>query len=148
MENLERQGFKCFMPVIRIEQLRRGILVPVVEALFPRYLFIQLDIGSTAKSWSPIRSTFGVSRLVTFGNSPAKIDDELIALLKSQKGDEVISRRHFEPGQAVVITEGAFAGLEGIYQMASGENRVIVLLDIMSKAVKMSIEPSSIRKAT
>jgi transcriptional antiterminator RfaH len=36
------------------------------------------------QSWAPIRSTLGVSRLVTFGQIPAKIDDELIAAMQSQ----------------------------------------------------------------
>jgi hypothetical protein len=47
-------------------------------ALFARYLFTELDSNSTAKSWSPIRSTLGVSRLLTFGDEPAKVPTHLI----------------------------------------------------------------------
>ena len=85
LENLERQGFECFLPLIRAEKLRRGALLVVQEALFPRYLFIRLGTGLESQSWAPIRSTMGVSRLVTFGLIPAKIDDELIGALRSEE---------------------------------------------------------------
>ena len=55
LENLERQGFECFLPLIHVEKLRWGTLKIVQEALFPRYLFIQLGTGLESKSWTPIR---------------------------------------------------------------------------------------------
>ena len=146
LENLERQGFKCFLPLIRAEKLRRGQLQVVQEALFPRYLFIRLGTGLESQSWAPIRSTIGVSRLVTFGQTPAKIEDELIAQLQVKTDSAEVQLRHFEPGEQVVVTEGPFVGVEAIYQMADAEGRVMVLLNILSKQVKMSVPPASIRK--
>jgi transcriptional antiterminator RfaH len=49
------------------KKLRSGKLGVVEQALFSHYLFIRLGHGPTAQSWNPIRSTMGVSRLVTFG---------------------------------------------------------------------------------
>ncbi len=40
----------------------------------------------------------------------------------------------------------AFAGLEGIYQMAEGERRVLVLIEILSKPVAVRVAPSALRK--
>jgi transcriptional antiterminator RfaH len=145
-ENLERQGFECFLPLIRVEKLRRSALVVVEEPLFPRYLFIRLASGSDAPSWSPIRSTLGVSRLVTFGQTPAKIDDGLMAELQAHSANTDVQLRHFSPGEAVTVTDGPFVGLEAIYQMTDGEGRVMVLLNILSKPVQLSIEPSGIKK--
>jgi len=146
LENLERQGFECFLPLIRAEKLRRGALQVVQEALFPRYLFIRLGTGLESQSWSPIRSTTGVSRLVTFGQTPAKINDELVAELRLQSASEDAQLRHFEPGEQVVVTDGPFVGLEAIYQMADAQGRVMVLLDILSKQVKLSVPPAHLRK--
>ena len=39
-ENLERQGYSCFLPQPRAEKRCRRALVLVQEPLFPRYLFI------------------------------------------------------------------------------------------------------------
>ena len=146
LENLERQSFECFLPLIRVEKLRRSALVVVEEPLFPRYLFIRLDSGTDAPSWSPIRSTLGVSRLVTFGQTPAKIDDSLMAVLQAHSANTDVQLRHFSPGEAVTVTNGPFVGLEAVYQMTDGEGRVMVLLNILSKPVQLSIEPASIKK--
>lgn len=146
LENLERQGFECFLPLIHAEKLRRGALQVVQEALFPRYLFIRLGTGLESQSWSPIRSTTGVSRLVTFGQTPAKIDDALVADMRAQTESAEVQLRHFAPGEQVVVTDGPFVGVEAIYQMADGESRVMVLLNILSKQVKLAVPPTSIRK--
>jgi len=146
LENLERQGFKCFLPLIRAEKLRRGTLQVVQEPLFPRYLFNRLGTGLESQSWAPIRSPVGVSRLVTFGQTPAKIEDELIAQLQVKTNSAEVQLRHFEPGEQVVVTDGPFVGVEAIYQMADAEGRVMVLLNVLSKQVKMAVPPASIRK--
>ena len=146
LDNLERQGFECFLPLMRAEKLRRGALQVVQEALFPRYLFIRLGTGLESQSWAPIRSTLGVSRLVTFGLIPAKIDDELIGALRTQSEASDVVLSHFEPGEQVVVTDGPFVGVEAIYQMADAGGRVMVLLNILSKQVTMTVMPASIRK--
>lgn len=146
LENLKRQNFECFLPLIRAEKLRRGALQVVQEPLFPRYLFIRLGSGLESQSWSPIRSTVGVSRLVTFGQTPAKIHDKLVTDIRSKTDSAEVQLRHFAPGEQVVVTDGPFTGMEAIYQMTDGESRVMVMLNILSKQVKMSVPPSSIRK--
>lgn len=83
--NLERQGFTCFLPTFAKEKLTKQALEVVREPLFSRYLFIELDTQISGKSWSPIRSTLGVSKLVSFGMEPARVDRELIALLRDQE---------------------------------------------------------------
>ncbi|NQW81664.1 MAG: transcription/translation regulatory transformer protein RfaH [Polaromonas sp.] len=146
LENLERQGFECFLPLISVEKLRRKVIVVVQEPLFPRYLFIRLDASQEGRSWNPIRSTTGVSLLVTFGQVPAKVDDQLVEIIRSTVSDASVRQRHFEPGELVRINDGPFAGLEAVYQMPDGEARVMVLIDILSKKVSLSIEPPSLSK--
>ncbi len=145
-DNLAQQGFECFLPLIRMEKLRRGALQVAQEALFPRYLFIRLDTGPASPSWAPIRSTVGVSRLVTFGQIPAKVDDDLISSLRIQSESTDLQQRHFTTGEAVEVTEGPFVGLQAFYQMADADGRVMVLLNILSKNVQLAVLPSSLRK--
>lgn len=145
--NLERQGYACYLPKIKAEKLRAGELKVIEEPLFPRYLFIRLDTGLDAKSWAPIRSTLGVSRLVTFGQTPAKIDDDLLESIRARSESADVQLRHFAPGEQVVVTQGPFTGVEALYQMADGQERVVVLLTILSKQVRMTVPPTSIRKS-
>lgn len=149
LQNLQQQGYQCYLPTLLSEKLRQGILTIIDEPLFPRYLFIRLGQGSSAKSWTPIRSTKGVSRLVSFGTEPAKIDDSLVELLRAQEAAFQEKPEHlFKPGERVRLTDGAFAGIEGIYQMADGERRVMVLIELLSKPVVMRVTPACLRKAS
>ena len=147
LENLGRQGYQCYLPTIPAEKLRQKTITIVDEPLFPRYLFIQLGKDDSSKSWGPIRSTKGVSRLVTFGQEPAKVSDELINLLRFQETSaHQDAAKLFTPGERVLLTEGPFAGIEGIYQIADGERRVMVLIELLSKPVRIPVSPVGLRK--
>jgi transcriptional antiterminator RfaH len=149
LTNLERQGYECYLPTIPSERLQQGSIRLSDEPLFPGYLFIRLGQGVSAKSWSPIRSTKGVRRLVSFGAEPAKVDDGLVELLQARGGaaDAEQPVRLFSPGQRVQVAAGPFAGIEGIFQMAEGERRVIVLIELLSKTVPVKLAPSVLRSA-
>lgn len=147
LQNLQQQGFQCYLPVILRERLVRGALTTRDEPLFPRYLFIRLGQGESARSWSPIRSTRGVSRLVVFGTEPAKVDDSLIAVLQANEQSlRDLPAQLFNQGERVRIVDGAFASLDGIYQMAEGERRVMVLIELLSKSITVRVAPASLRK--
>lgn len=144
LENLERQGFQAWLPMLTVEKVRRGKLAKVVEPMFSRYLFIRLDTEQT--NWSPIRSTLGVSKLVSFGNRPAVIDDELILALQQLPARE--PERLFQPGQAVKFVSGPLRGLEGIYEQTDGELRAMVLVDLLSKHHRITTDMQDLMPVT
>jgi transcriptional antiterminator RfaH len=149
--NLQQQDYACYMPLFACEKIRRGVLKVETEPLFPRYLFIQLDTALTSQSWTPVRSTKGVSRLVTFGSHPARVSDSIVALLRSMESNsqgttQRAIQRIFTPGDRVQLTEGAFAGIEGIYQTANGTARAMVLIELLSKQVQIGVRLAGLRK--
>ena len=147
LQNLALQGYQCYLPTLPSEKLLQGNLTVKDQPLFPRYLFIRLGLGTSAQSWAPIRSTKGVSRLVSFGVEPAKVHDGLIDLLREHEASvQGVPERLFRAGERVRLTEGAFVGLEAIYQIADGERRVMVLIEMMSKSVAMSVALTSLQK--
>lgn len=147
--NLEHQGYECYLPMLSREKLRRGALDVTEEPLFSRYLFIRLDIARNSKGWGAIRSTRGVSNLVVFGSEPARIDNQLIEMLRYQQN---ILRQHpqrlFIRGEKLLVVDGPFAGLEAIYQMNEGENRAMVLIELMGKVTQLKLLPASLRKTS
>ena len=140
LENLSTQGYECYLPQIRRQKLRRGAIGLALEPLFPRYLFIHLDASLTGKSWGPIRSTLGVSNLVSFGGIPAKAPDVFIDSLR-EKIDEinVTPKKIYQPGERLLITSGPFAGIEGIFQMDDGASRAMLLIEILNKATQIKL---------
>lgn len=146
LENLERQNYACYLPTLPVEKIRQGSTVLVEEPLFPRYLFIRLSLDFKSQSWAPIRSTTGVSNLVRFGMEPAKVDDGLIDTLRQQEVSfKATPQKLFAVGDRVVVTQGPFAGIEGVFQMASGEQRVMVLIELMSKPVTLPLAPNQLK---
>ena len=146
LANLQRQGYECYLPQMRIERIRRRKAEVATEPMFPRYLFIRLDSSDQGKSWSPIRSTLGVSQLVHFGARAAKVDDTLVDLLR-QRERALPTKAMFHNGDSVVIADGPFAGIDAIYQTSDAERRAFILLEILSKPVSMHIDAGRLRKA-
>lgn len=143
LENLQRQGFESYLPVLQVQKVRRGKAQMVQEPMFSRYLFVRLDSSARGRSWSPIRSTLGVRALVQFGGKPAKVAPELIDWLRQRELD--FDPQHlFAPGDTVSINSGPFKGLEALYQGVDGEHRALILLEILSKPVRMAVDAGSL----
>ncbi len=146
LENLQRQGFECYLPTLAVEKLRLGATRVVQEPLFPRYLFIRLGSGGASPSWAPIRSTKGVHRLVSFGSEPAKVPDDLVERLLRQQAAPQSPVRLFNPGDKVTFKEGPFAGVEGVFHIAEGDRRAMVLIEMLANPVWLTATADQIRK--
>jgi transcriptional antiterminator RfaH len=140
-ENLQNQGIRCTLPLLRVERIRRRTRQWVDEPLFSRYLFIEL--GGVNAKWNALRSTRGVSQLVQFGGVPAKVPSEWMNAFQSR---ERIAVPLFDCGQRVVVTAGPFQGVEGIYQLRDGESRAIVLLELLGKPSKGTFPLEALRR--
>ena len=141
LENLQNQGFTCFLPTLQVQKLHNHKVQAITEPMFSRYLFIQLD--DITQNWAPIRSTLGVSKLVSFGPQPAKVPVELIDFLKEAPVEAL--ERMFAPGDSVQIATGPLQGLEGKYIAHDGETRAFVLVDLLGQPQKLRIAVEGLR---
>lgn len=133
-ENLLRQGYVCARPVCRRDRIVRGRWQSVQESLFPGYLFINLP--ATA-DWSPLRSTRGVSRLVSFGGTPLAVCGDLVAQL--QERVESVASLPFIIGDNVKILDEGFAELDAVFLTMDGEERAILLIDFLNRQQQVSL---------
>jgi transcriptional antiterminator RfaH len=145
-ENLDNQGYELFHPVLEVQKKRRGRLVWLSEPLFPHYLFIRLD--RLASNWRPIRSTRGVLRIVTFGDTPLPVDDALIETLREQGSDrqDATANVYFRAGEAVEITEGPFKALQAVFASHKGDERAIVLLNLLHRQQQLEMPVAHLRR--
>lgn len=74
-----------YLPKLRIEKISRRKAEIVIEPMFPRYVFVRLDLVGQGKSWEPVRSTVGMLQLIYFGNRAAQVDDALIDWLRRRE---------------------------------------------------------------
>jgi transcriptional antiterminator RfaH len=147
LENLERQGYSCYLPRLRVQKPLARKLTLIDEPMFPRYLFIGVNDLFVSKGSSPIRSTRGVSGLVRFGSDPAQIRFELLtAIFAREQLQHQKPEQPFKPGDHVTFAHGPLAGIESIYQAANGEERSMVLLRLLNRPVKLQVDTAQLRK--
>jgi len=143
LQNLERQRYECYAPSQAVERWRNGRRCAVSEPLFPGYLFIHLD--RVNDNWQPIRSTRGVNGIVSFHGEPPAVPDEIIEGIRARLSAAALTPR-FRPGERVQVAEGPFAEIEAIFIATKGEERVILLLDILQQEQRLSFPASSVVK--
>ncbi len=134
------------MPLIQVEKIRQGVRGLVEEALFSRYLFIQLDEAGS-QSWAPIRSTVGVSQLVKFGHRFAEVSQDLVSWVQDQAKVMKLAPE-LKQGDVVTITEGPFRGMDAIFKTYDGEKRAILLLNLLTKMTEATFGLNWIKKAS
>jgi len=141
-DNLERQAFTIYLPMVRSARRRAGRWSSSIEPLFPGYLFVCIDV--TAQSTAPIASTRGAIGLVRFGGEicpvPREVIDGIMAL-QTDRETPIDPAQVFNPGDAVMIVEGPFAGINAIFEARTGKERVLVLLDLLGRSNRIPVDP-------
>ncbi len=147
--HLARQAFEVYLPrhLKRRHHARRT--ETVARPLFPRYLFVRIDIGM--QRWRSIHSTVGVVRLICQGENPLPVPAQVIDDLKGgedERGFIVLDERpKFTPGDRVRILDGAFDSHLGLYESMTDGERVAVLLDLLGRKVRVSLDADLITAA-
>jgi transcriptional antiterminator RfaH len=144
--NLQRQSFEVYYPQIIEPRLQRGRWKEVIQPLFPRYLFVRLDLS--LDNTAPIRSTQGVTTLVKFGELIRPLTDGFIEELKATADPETSLHQSqaplFQQGDDVTIVTGPLAGLKGVFQANTGTERVAVLLEILGRTNTVFLKQDSV----
>ncbi len=144
--NLSRQNYHTYLPLIKKTRIKNAQAKKIIEPLFPRYIFIELNIETD--NWSPIRSTLGVSSIVNFGFTPAKVPDSLIAVLKENENSDGIYEfieKKLVKGQSVEILSGPMMGYSGIFNSYSTKNRVTILLNLLGKETSVQLSSGHVQ---
>jgi transcriptional antiterminator RfaH len=120
---------------------RRGI---TLAPFFPGYLFVKVCLE--VDRWQTIDSTIGVSKLVRFGALPTPLPPGLLEdLQRSSDGRGVLGFQDtLQEGDRITIVGGAFNAVRGIYEANTDAARVQVLLDMMSRQVRISVPRSEV----
>ncbi len=133
-QQLAASGMQVFYPCIRVKPVNPR--ARKVQAFFPSYLFVQVDLETVSVStlqWTP-----GAVNLVSFDGKPASVPDVLISAIEHQIDQINASQEKFvkelKHGDAVIIHDGPFAGYEAIFDgHLPGRERVRVLLNFLQK---------------
>jgi transcriptional antiterminator RfaH len=144
--HLVRQGFEAYLPRYLKRRRHARRIENVLAPLFPRYLFVSVDIAS--QRWRAIRSTIGVSRLVCNGDVPACVHKGVVHALKLREtagsGIKLDPQPRFAAGERVRIVDGVFGNCFGLFDGMADRDRVAILLDLLGRKVRVLVEDLSV----
>jgi transcription antitermination factor NusG len=137
--HLLAQNFRTYLPKRRRTVRHARSVKTVCSAYFDCYLFVSLAVGQ--QSWYPINSTVGVRRLVMSKGMPVPAPYGVVESLISATDDDGILHPDIllRPGQRIRIIDGPFADQLGILDHVGSAGAVRILLDIMNRAIPITI---------
>lgn len=142
----ELLGLETYLPELKRYERGRASYMP----FFPGYLFVAADLREISPS--RINAAPGVIRLLTFGERPQALAEEIIVHihqrlteLNAQGG---LPSHNYQPGDVVRFKKGALNGLEAVFTgpMRPSE-RVHVLLDFLGRLNDVEVDVRQLERA-
>jgi transcriptional antiterminator RfaH len=146
--NLRAWGFETFAP--KFKEYRSNPYTQetscVIKHLFPSYIFAKFDYESL---FYKVTHTRGTHSVVRFGDQPAVLDELIISLIQSRIDREGFVKMDDDPkpGDEVIIKDGPFKGLTGVFKQEVKEHeRVMILLNAVSYQAQIVINRHQVKK--
>jgi len=148
--NLVAWNVETFNPRIRERRVNpfNGAATYEKKSLFPRYIFARFDASLLL---SKICFTRGVRRVVSFGNGPVPVEDEIIEFIKQQTGQDgfICIGEELKRGDPVTVKNGLLGELSGILEREiRGTDRVRILLNAINYQASIVIPRDHVWKKT
>lgn len=147
IDNLEYQGGESYCPMISLEKIVAGKRTVVEEALFPGYVFFHSNPQHDGLSYTSLRSTRGVQKLVSFGTEPVSVPEKLISQLKQrEQSQQDINKLSVAPkkGDKMRVLAGPFKGLEALFTQPDGTMRSVLMINLLHKETTVSLSNTDI----
>src|SRR5579864_4086487 len=147
--NLRRQGFVTYLPRYLRSRRHARRTETVVRPLFPRYLFVAVDLARDR--WRGIQSTLGVCQLVLAGDEPAPVPDGVVEEIRAREGADGLVNlglaAGLRPGSQVQLVDSIFAHHDGVIDRIADDHRIAVLLELLGREVRVFLPAASVRPA-
>ena len=142
--HLGAQGLRTHFPTIE-KTIRHARQLRTVRApLFPRYVFLILDLGRDR--WRSVWGTAGVSSLYSCDDRPDPVPEGIVEILitNSDEANLALFTSGMATGQSVRILSGPFANVVARLERLDAAGRVRVLLDMMGTTVPVAVRRGAI----
>jgi transcription antitermination factor NusG len=143
-EALKGRGYQVVSPTIPERRRYSDRIRQVNTPVFPGYVFIRFSYGSRA----PILSSPAVQYIVSFGQQPALIPDQVISDVCRMINNGARPIPYFKAGDHIRVEYGPLAGVEGIYVRHSAKNQLVVSIDVLQRSVALHVDESQVQLIT
>ena len=145
-ENLKRQRFDVFLPLIIKTKKKHGKFIDAKAPLFPGYLFIGIAVYPVP--WKSVNGTRGVSAAVTLDGIYRPMNRDIIEGLRCRCGDDSVIQKinDIAPGDRVKIERGPFAEFICTVDDIQDDQRAWVLIDLLQQKTRSEVSLSDLSR--
>ena len=119
----------------------------VLLILILLFVFLDLEIDQ----WRAINSTIGVRAIISHGDRPTPVPDQLIKEIKEREDSkglvDVVNASSLNPNEKVRVTGGPLIDRIGLFQCLDDNQRVLILMELMGQYVEVRLSKSEIVRA-
>ena len=143
--NLKAQGYHTFLPIEERVLYRYGKKIATKTPLFPGYLFVEFSLA--LDNWSGIRSTFGVSKLISQNDKPQIIPQSIMHGLISRCDENgmLLPPKNMNKGDKIVVRNSAFSKFISTIDQIDSKNRIWVLVNILGRQSRVQVRSEQIQ---
>ncbi len=148
IENLARQDFVTYCPRLRKTLRERTGPREVLRPLFPSYVFVCVNLDKVL--WRPILSTYGVRRVIQFGEYTPYLDPLFIEALRTREVDGAVVKppMPYVSGQDIRIAGGPFDGVVARIVGIGENDRLTILMDLLGQSIRSRIHANQVSPMT
>ena len=140
--NLRAWNVETFAPEVKTWRRNQftGERICCIKPLFSRYIFARFNLE---RLFHKVRYTRGIHSLVSFGEGPVEVDDEIISVIRSRMAPDGFVRicNDLKPSDVVVIEDGPLKDFTGIFEREMKDyDRVLVLLNMIKYQARVQVD--------
>lgn len=145
-QHLERKGFESAVPTYRVRRRWSDRVRTIALPLFPGYVFCRFAVAHRI----PVLNTPGVRGAVSFASELAALDDREMERIQclAESGLNLEPLAGLRTGMRVKIIDGPLTGMHGVLAQVNGAARVVVNVELLSRAVAVHVETDAVAPLT
>lgn len=145
-EGLAKKSLDVFLPKITVKSRRRDRHKMIRVPLFPGYVFVRTNLNPYEHV--EILKTTGAVQLIGSTRGPVSIADATIDSLRIMVAtdEEVITGTRFKKGDRVIVVNGPFAGVTGVFSSYRGDGRVVVNIEALGQFAGVHVDADDVEK--
>jgi transcriptional antiterminator NusG len=143
-DGLFKKTIDVFLPKITVPSRRKDRKKMIRMPLFPGYVFVRSNLRPDHHL--EIVKTVGAVKLVGNSQGPVPVPDETIESLKIMVASEkqITTGSLFHPGDRVMVVNGPFAGVIGIFDRYRGIDRVVVHIEALGQFAAVEVDADDV----
>jgi len=137
---------EILVPVQKKIIVKKGKQEVKEEKIFPGYILVKMELDN--KTWDIVTNTEGVRGFVKTDKYPKPLaESEVQAITKFMEVEQPSYKTSFSIGEAVKITDGAFADFIGsVKEIDTTKGKIKVLVSFLGREAPVELDLSQVEK--